>query len=171
MTKNISIIDWVIYNETHSTKASEKLIAVLQSAIISLQNATATDIVVASIKSDIDDAMNPNIVLEKELDELVKNETPPWEEYYNSRKHKKWGVLAFFDEKYGEYYKAGILYKFQLRKMDPLFCDLLDKTKWAPKLPTKKKYLDKQLSMVSISERKRNNALHSALHRRTSSNK
>lgn len=90
--------------------------------------------------------LNPNLALEKELEELLKeanyrkdNPTEPSPyETYSKRKDKSETAITFFNRKYKRFLDAWILYKDYLRLIDMSLLSALYKLgDMAPNLPSK----------------------------------
>lgn len=116
------------------TKRKRLIFQVLSRASEMLMSLPASEckVVEKFLESEIAKLPNPNKELENELFALVALKMPPGEQYYRNRSDKTEMALAFFNRIYGRYHKAGILSKKQLRSMDTLFCNLLEKSTNTP---------------------------------------
>jgi hypothetical protein len=110
------------------------------------------------------DAISKDIVVEQ-LNALLAN--PPFEipevapELYKNRAIQDEDAYAFLKRVYGKYLDAGILYQYQLRKLDPFLAVAVDnyckyrKIKFSSILPPKSLAIEREINSVDAKEIKR----------------
>lgn len=97
----------------------EKVVALLEEALVRARNPEETvGSCIKFVQDGCAEILNPNLVLESELDALVQSERPPNGKYYALRSDKSETAVQFFYRVYKRFYGAGVIYKPHLRAMD-----------------------------------------------------